>query len=161
MIESVLEKAMKNLKTALENIKAANGYNNTVKTVQRFAPATDIEGRAFNTVLEVPAIFIQQGVTEVLSESGDEILKSTQVHIGYALRIDTNQDKRPEDEILNAFSGDIEKCLKIDFIRGGNAIDTKFLDEDLIPVEEGRTEIGREMVFELTYKHKWNDPFTA
>lgn len=151
MADTIREKILKNIKTALEGIAVANGYANTVQKVERV-----IQGGQ-NTV-DVPYIQILAGDEESEQAPHPLIQKSLTIYVVIGTRQDQTVDPKWADEIVNAILGDVQKALQNDYQRGGNAIDTIEVANGPMPIMEGMTSLETFVEYRIVYRHNRTDP---
>lgn len=151
MGDTVREKIMQNVKTTLEGISIANGYNNDIASVQRWDQAS-------NPLIEVPCIMIRGGLEEKEPAPNPLTTCRLMIFIDVWIRHDKDADPRSTDAILCSHLGDVEKALMVDIKRGGYAVDT--ILQRNVPFEniEGEPYAGIVMEVEIHYRHKTNDP---
>ena len=117
-METVRERILANIKSTLENITQANGYNFdfSPQAVQRWS----MHG---NTPVDIPMIIITPGdeLEEPSVHPFSECALSVFLSIFY---INDKNDVTPTDIYLNRLQGDIKKAVLLDHTRGGEAIDT-------------------------------------
>lgn len=151
MADSYREQIVKDIKTALLTISTANGFNNTIASVQR--PEQD--GNSFSSS---PMAIIVEGDEEGQDGPVELITKTLQIIIIAQMRQDTATDTRSANEVLNSFAVDIHKAVMSDRTRNSIALDTKFISESQLQVEEGQPELARLIEFEVSYRHHNTDP---
>jgi len=155
MSDSIKELIMKNIHTTLESITTANGYDNTIESVQRH----QVEGQ---DTVAMPYIVIVQGDETIDSKAPDPLVsKQLEVHLDVLTKQDLDTDSRQGDEIMNSLEADIERALQVDPQRGGNAVDTDTLEVMPLAVEEdedGLTDINSIMSFRVDYRQNRKNP---
>jgi hypothetical protein len=156
MADSVRELIMKNLQTTLEGVTVANGYANSLLSVQRFL-------QPGQTVTETPVVLLLEGEDDVSLEgplAGAGSLVSRTLNVGLLIidRQQTDTDQRSASERMNSLVADIQKALQVDYQRGGHAIDTNEVSVSPLDVEEGQPELSLTMVYAIKYRHRRNDP---
>lgn len=150
MSVTIRENIMLNLKTALEDITLAHGYNNTIASVQRW----NQRGAVFSAF---PTIIINAGPEDKKPEPHPLATCSFKVYID----IWTNQPEdgtKSSDEILNSLLGDVEKALVADITRGGYAVDTNITGNLPFETVQGQPQIGISIEIEIVYQHQISDP---
>ncbi len=152
-MSTIRENILANIKTTLEGITEANGYNNDIASVQRWM-------QRGNILKSVPCIVISAGQEDKRPEPNP--LMSCRITVYLELYLRQNEtDQTPTDSLINSLLGDIEKALMLDYTRGGNALDTNI--RAIIPFEtqEGQVNAGAVIEIEILYQHQQNDPETA
>jgi len=143
---TIRENILLNLKSTLEAITKAHGYNNDIASVQRWSQ----RGPA---LASMPTIIINAGPEEKKPEPNPLVTCTFNVYID----IWTNHlesDTRSSDEILDSLLGDVEKALMIDITRGGYAIDTNVLRNYPFQAIEGQPSIGISIDLEIIYQQE-------
>lgn len=154
MSDSIRELIVKNRKAALETITVANGYDNTIASVQRRMQG----GQTFTAV---PVIIITEDDEDKTGEAAHPyIYKRLMIALSVVTRIDEAADSRSADEVLNSLRADVEKAWMADNTCGGYAIDTDYEGSGPLDVIEGQPEIGSFIMFSVQYRHKSKDPKT-
>lgn len=155
MADSVKESCVKNLKTTLETVTEANGYANTIQSVQR----ATYRGQ---TSLAKPYIVIEQGPETAEDTNNIHIGKRLQVALLiYWSQLDT--DDRSTDEYLNSLQADIEKAVMGNRMLNGKAIDVSPIgaeEMDLVNEQGVIVELVFALTFEISYRHNMADPYT-
>ena len=151
-MDSIRELIVKNRFAALERITRANGYDNTVASVQRKMQ----EGQAFS---DIPMLILNEDDDEKSSESTWPIIqKRLMLFITIITRIDTLVDSRSADEVINSLRCDVERAWMADSTCGGYALDTNYESSGPLDVLEGQPEIGAFIAFSVNYRHNRTDP---
>ena len=149
--DTIREKIMANIETAITAITIANGYNRTIESVQRWK-------QSGNTFSNVPCVIIGAGAEVFEDRPG--FLTSCKLPVMLDLWIvhDENVDVISTDALLNIFLGDIKKALMTDYTRGGYAVTTRI--QNAIPFEttEGQPYAGMIITTEIEYRHNTLDP---
>lgn len=152
-MSTIRENILAHIKTTLEGITEANGYNNDIASVQRWM-------QRGNILKSVPCIVISAGQEDKRPEPNP--LMSCRITVYLELYLRQNEtDQTPTDSLINSLLGDIEKALMLDYTRGGNSLDTNI--RAIIPFEtqEGQVNAGAVIEIEVLYQHQQNDPETA
>lgn len=152
MAETVREKILQNIKTTLEGIKIANGYNFDFleSSVQRWS----MHG---NRMADLPMIIISPGNEEEKSVPlpHEECALSVYLDVFY---VNDEVDVTPTDTYLSRLQGDIKKAILADHTRGGHAIDTNVLGTTPFETTEGQHYAGIIIELEIKYQHLRLDP---
>jgi len=150
MSDSIRESILKNLKTTMQGITVANGYNYTIASVQRW------ESKG-NNYQAVPCIVINSGPED--KEDGPEPQTTCRftVFIEATHRQDDDSTES-SDSIMSKLLVDIEKALTADITRGNYAENTKILGNIPFEVIEGQPAFGIIINLEIMYRHKNSDP---
>lgn len=150
MSESIRELILKNLKTTMQGITVANGYNYTIASVQRW------ESKGNNYAV-VPCIVINSGPEDKEEGPEPQMTCKFTVFIEATYRQDDDSSES-SDSIMSKLLADIEKALTVDITRGNYAENTKILGN--IPFETigGQPTFGIIVNIEILYRHKNTDP---
>jgi len=147
---TVRESILENIKTTLEIIQEAEGYDNTIQSVQRWR-------QSGNSLVNIPCIVINAG-----PETKEPIPNPfTTCRFTVYLDVWTRQDESDPvstDTLINGLLGDIEKALVIDITRGGFAKDTNIRSNVLFETAEGQPHAGIIIELEIIYQHRQTDP---
>lgn len=149
MADSIAEKILANIKTTLEGITIAAGYNNTVQIVYRDPiAALDLQ--------KYPAIFIAVG-----SDDTDPMAKSVAHRsLNFTLEIWI----RPQKDIsksLESIRADVQKAMMVDPRRGTNAVNTLERSSFYILIMGEIPEAAVQVGYTVEYRTKIEDPTTA
>lgn len=150
MSESIRELILKNLKTTMQGITVANGYNYTIASVQRW------ESKG-NNYAAVPCIVINSGPEDKEEGPDPQTTCKFTVFIEATYRQDDDSTEN-SDSIISKLLADIEKALTVDITRGNNAENTKILGNILFETTEGERSFGVIINLEILYRHKNTDP---
>lgn len=153
MALTVRENIMANIATVLATITVANGYANTVGSVQRWK-------QNGNPLTTVPAIIIHEGAES--NEDKPDPLTNCHLSVYLALYIRESEDAAAgTGTTLNSLLGDIVKALKVDITRGGYAADTTKKGDAPFEVVEGEAYAGLVIELDIHYRYKQTDPQIA
>ncbi len=112
-METVRERILQNIKTVLEGVTIANGYNFdfTPATVQRWS----MHG---NRMVDMPMVVISPGDEDEssLPNPFEECLLTLYLDMFF---VNDENDPVPTDTYLNRLQGDIKKAILQDSTRGG------------------------------------------
>ncbi len=150
---TIRERILANIKTTLEAITIANGYDNTIASVQRW----DKRG---NPLRQVPCIVVNAGQEEKQMSPNPYFTCRLSVYLDVWIRQE-EADATATDVILSGILGDIEKALMIDNTRGGFAIDTNIKSNVPFETVEGQPHAGLTIELEVLYQHTQSDPSIA
>jgi len=151
---TVRESIIQNIKTTLEAITIANGYNATIAKVVQWNP----NGIGHGTM---PMIIIAAG-PEPNSENEGYDLQTCRMTVFLDLWIAVDEDAtEAADTTLNKHLGDIKKALMTDLTRGGYAVTTHITDVEPFDVVEGQPYAGLIITAEVHYRHAISNPETA
>ena len=150
---TIRERILANIKTTLEAITIANGYVNTIASVQRW----DKRG---NPLRQVPCIVVNAGQEEKQMSPNPYFTCRLSVYLDVWIRQD-EADATATDVILSGILGDIEKAIMIDNTRGGFAIDTNIKSNVPFETVEGQPHAGLTIELEVLYQHTQSDPSIA
>ena len=151
-METVRERILANIKTTLEGITVANGYNFdfTAETIQRWS----MHG---NRLVDLPAVVISPGDEEEKSPRAhfEECVLSVYLDVFF---VTEENDAVSTDTYLNRLQGDMKKAVLEDHTRGGEAIDTDVLGTTPFETTEGQPYAGIIMELGIRYRHLRSDP---
>ena len=149
MTLTVRENIFLNIESTLEAVTLANGYDNTIVSVQRWR----LDG---NPLLQVPCVVISAGAEEKDPRPNPFMTCRLTVFIDIWARQDAS-DPQPTDAILNSLIGDIEKAIYQDVTRGGYAKDTNIKSFVPFQTKSGQPMAGMIGEIEIIYQHKQGD----
>ncbi len=146
----VIEHIAEDIKTAIEGITEANGFNQDLTAIRpkRIVFANTIPD-------DLTVLIVQADETEGESPVGTK--EWIQAFIIMALVIDSDKATDSIDTRINKVRADVEKKLKEDPYRGGHAIDTDIDSSLIFDVEEFS---GIEIRVLVTYRVQYDDPYT-
>jgi len=151
-METVRERILANIKTTLEGITVASGFNFdfTPDTVQRWS----MHG---NKLVDLPAVVISPGDEEEksLPNNFEECTLTIFLDIFF---VTEEADAVSTDTYLNRLQGDMKKAVLEDHTRGGEAIDTDVLGTTPFETTEGQPYAGIIMELGIRYRHLRSDP---
>ncbi|QAT17836.1 hypothetical protein BU251_08920 [Candidatus Velamenicoccus archaeovorus] len=151
-METVRERILQNIKTVLEGVTIANGYNFdfTPATVQRWS----MHG---NRMVDMPMVVISPGDEDESSMPNpfEECLLTLYLDIFF---VNDENDPVPTDTYLNRLQGDIKKAILQDSTRAGNAVDTDVLGTTPFETTEAQPYAGIIMEVRVRYRHLRTDP---
>lgn len=151
-METVRERILQNIKTTIEGVTIANGYNFdfTPETVQRWS----MHG---NRMVEMPTVVISPGDEDESSSPHpfEECLMSVFLDVFY---VTDEDDLVSTDTYLNRLQGDIKKAILADATRGGEAVDTDILGTTPFETTEAQPYAGIIIELRVRYRHLRNDP---
>ena len=151
-METIRERILQNIKTVLEGVTIANGYNFdfTPATVQRWS----MHG---NRMVDMPMVVISPGDEDEssLPNPFEECLLTLYLDIFF---VNDENDPVPTDTYLNRLQGDIKKAILQDSTRAGNAVDTDVLGTTPFETTEAQPYAGIIMEVRVRYRHLRTDP---
>lgn len=153
MPTTVREKILADIKTTIETVMVANGYDNTIPSVQRW----DKRG---NILRQVPCVIVSSGPEQKDQYPNPLFTCHLSVYLDLWIRQDTD-DARATDTILSSLLGDIEKALMLDHTRGGYAKNTVMRNNVPFESVEGQPHAGLIIEIEIIYQHQQLDPSMA
>jgi len=151
-METVRERILANIKTTLEGITVANGYNFdfTSGTVERWS----MHG---NSIVDIPMVVISAGDEE--EHDAPYPYEECVLHVYLdTFFVHAESDNVATDTYLSRLQGDIKQAVLIDGTRGGNAVDTKILGTTPFETTEGQPYAGIIIEIAVRYRHLRNDP---
>lgn len=151
-METVRERILQNIKSTLEAVTIANGYNFdfTPETVQRWS----MHG---NRMVDMPMAVISPGDEDETSSPHpfEECVLTVYLDIFF---INEENDPVATDTYLNRLQGDIKKAILIDPTCGGDAVDTDILGTTPFETTEAQPYAGIIMELRIRYRHLRSDP---
>lgn len=151
-METIRERILQDIKTVLEGVTIANGYNFdfTPATVQRWS----MHG---NRMVDMPMVVISPGDEDESSQPNpfEECLLTLYLDIFF---VNDENDPVPTDTYLNRLQGDIKKAILQDSTRAGNAVDTDVLGTTPFETTEAQPYAGIIMEVRVRYRHLRTDP---
>lgn len=158
MADSIQEQIMKKWASALQGVTVANGYANTINSVQRH----NQQGIDLATV---PAVMVVEGTCEpeLTKSSHTRLRRRMEITLVIVTRQDetaTSADTRSGGEMLNSLVADIEKRIAASANWDGLALMTdppSYLD---IEFDATTPHLARGMRFETVYEHLRADPYS-
>jgi len=150
MTTSRREYILQNIKTTLETITTAHGYNNTITSVQRWS-------QKGNNLQSIPAIIINSGQEAKQQEPNPQATCKFTIYLDVWTRQD-DTDTTPSDQVVSGLIADVEKAMMVDYTRGGYAEDTHIMNNVPFETVEGMPSFGVQIEVEITYKHLLTDP---
>ena len=149
MADSIAEKIIANIKTTLEGVTVAAGYNNTVKVVYR-DPLAALDLQLY------PAIFIAIG-----SDDTDPMAKSVSHRsLNFTLEIWIRREK-DISQAIESIRADVQKAMMVDVRRGANAVNTLERSSSYILIMGEIPEAAVQIGYTVDYRTKIEDPFSA
>lgn len=148
-METVRERILANLKTALERVTVENGYNFDL-AVQRWS----MNG---NSLVNLPAVIISPGNEDetALPNQYEECVLTVYLDVFFVNNAD---DAVATDTYLSRLQGDIKKAVLADATMGGEAIDTDVRGTTPFEVVEGQPCSGIIVEVVIRYRHRRDDP---
>lgn len=153
MADSIRERNIKAFRAVLESVTVANGYSNTIQSVQRF------DGRGEQTAA-TPYIVIRE--LEELADDANNVQIEKRLHLGVAVSARQElSDARSSDEYLNSLRADIERAVMGNRTLNGLASGAGLsaMGSEPVDILDDEPELMTVLDFTLTYRHKMADPF--
>jgi len=151
MSTPIIENIAENIKTAINEITVANGYNQTLTCIRpRRNDFSDVSPD------DLVVLLVQEG-----EEKDPTVISAEtwmQTFSAMAMVIDSDKATVSIDTRINQVRADITKKLMVDAKRGNYAIDTIMLGSDKFDDGEGFTGIA--VKFAVKYRTKYEDPYT-
>ncbi|MFH2138462.1 MAG: hypothetical protein ABII88_08125 [Candidatus Omnitrophota bacterium] len=151
-METVRERILQNIKTAIEAVTIANGYifDFTPQTVQRWS----MHG---NRMVDMPMAVISPGDEDESSSPNPFEECRLTVYLDLFFVNDEN-DAVSTDTYLNRLQGDIKKAILLDSTRGGDAIDTDVMGTTPFETTDAQPYAGVIIELRIRYRHLRSDP---
>ena len=157
MALSIQELIVQQVVVALEQILAANGWQNTIASVQRL----NQEGV---DLASVPTILVKEG--ETTAELGNSIAPMIRRRMELFLVAVTRQDEtasssdtRSGGEQLNSLMADIDMTMQSDRTWGGLAITTDPPNYVEVDMDAVSPHLARAVRCEIVFEHIRNNPY--
>lgn len=157
MADSIQEQIVKKIALALSQITVANGYANTISSVQRL----NQEGV---DLAAVPTILVKEGecVQDIAQSPFPWIRRRMELFAVVVTRQDetaASLDTRSGGEQLNSLVADMEKCVAATRAWDGLAIETGAPNYLEVEMDALVPHLSRAIRFEVVYQHMRNDPY--
>jgi hypothetical protein len=153
MSDSVREKILENIRTTIATVTIANGYVNTLASVQRWK-------QIGNSCKDIPCVVIVEDSENKKPVPNPNFSCILPVDILIYTRQEES-DTRSTGTLLNSLLADVEKVLMVDVTRGGYAHDTNITGNDPFPTVPGEPAAGIILNIEIEYQHTQTDPTVA
>jgi len=154
-MDSIQEQIVKKIAQAMTLITIANGYQNTINSVQRFrASGVDLAN--------MPALLIKEGgcSVDLAQSSFPTVQRRLELFLVLCVGHDEAVDLRSGDEVLNSFIADIESALGANQTWGGLAIMTLPPEYLTVEVDTETPHLARGLRTEVIYEHVRSNPWT-
>lgn len=156
MADSIQEAIIKKITTALAGVTAANGYANTVRSVQR-------HNQSGINLATLPTVLIKEGdcAVELDKSTHTKIRRRMEWYAVLALQQDetsTSTDTRSGGEQLNSLAADVEARVAASANWDGLAIFTDPPSYLEIEIDAETPHLARGLRFETVFEHRRNDP---
>ena len=146
----VKEQVLDNLKTTLELIAGGASYHTTLRGVHRLRGVNAMQLQQF------PAVIID--VAGTAHDDGVNGMVSCSMDVNLVAVITDRTDPAQELEWLAA---DIKRALLIDVTRGGAAVDTKFVSDDIQISDDVTSVAAVQVQARVRFRHLYADPNTS
>ena len=149
MADSLRELILQNVETTLEGITTGAGYEQTVNHVVRgkLNPGTPEQ---------YPLIVIYEAPMTAETEH----YGSTTKHLQLSLEVWTKSGGDNPSVVINKLLADIEKALEAAPTRGGYAIDTWYLGDELVFSTTDDSEIGALVFIQINFRNIRTNPYS-
>ncbi|GAH76077.1 unnamed protein product [marine sediment metagenome] len=152
MATPITESIAENIKTAINLITTANGFNQDLSAIRR-------RRLDFSDCLpEDLKVLIIQTEDELPEQEAVGANEWLQVYFLEAFVIDSDTATASIETRMSQVRDDIRKKLTEDTTRGGYAIDT--ILRAATPFDDGEGFTGIELEIAVHYRTQWNDPYT-
>lgn len=153
MPDSIQERIMKKIAQAMSEITVANGYANTLESVQR-------HNQSGINLQSVPAVVLREGDcnAELEKTAYPYVRRRLEFFLVVMTRQDEEHDARSGGEILNSLIADIERRVAASPNWDGLAIMTDPPSYLAIDVEATTPHLSRALRYETVYTHLRTDP---
>ena len=156
MANPLVELIAQNIETAVNEITAANGYNQDLTAVRpkRWDPFGD--GGPDNGI-----VYIVQTDEEPMSDPDGPVGRKEwiQTFVLIAVVLDSDSATESIDTRINRVRADIQKKLMVDPTRGARAIDTYMGPSSIVNDGQGMSGVEVEMM--VHYRVSYEDPYTS
>ena len=150
MAESKIELIMQAIETLLKGITLGNGYDNEVRSVQRF----EMGGNDFAAV---PVILV--GLEEENHKKRDQpntVWETATISVEAYIRHSKSEDARSTDAILISLNADVYKAMMVDRTLGGLCFDLSRVSVFPHELEEPVPHVAHVSEFTVEYSHLIN-----
>lgn len=153
MADSIREKIVKNVVSALQAITIANGFDVDVAAVLRFR-------RGILQVNEFPTLLVNvEGEDIVPGPVGLNPIGTYTSDMRIVIACYIRQHETTAEE-ANKLLANVQKKLMEDSTRGGDAVDSNFTSSEDFIDDESEPRGGVSLVLEVKYRFLRKDPFT-
>lgn len=146
----VKEEILENVKTTLAQISVVNGFYNNVAEVHRFRIA-GWQAYAFPALAVIGVKEDKKGILGTPSRMDVTLILSVMC----ILTADAVADA---EDLHNRLLCDVEAVMQLDVTRGGFAVDTTCIGDELEPIEASTPFFVSTITFEVHYRHSRSDP---
>lgn len=153
MADSIREKVVKDFIKALESVKKPT-YQNDVDAVFRIDEDGQKTAKLGNYIL------IAEGDEQVQDLPSNTSKRTLPIEVAIIAERRGRYDARSAEEILNSLRADVEKAVKVDRKRGGNASNTRLQSQEELAINDGQPRIGTNQNWVIEYFTRSNDPYT-
>lgn len=158
MADSIQEQIVKKMTTALAEVTAANGYDNTVQSVQR-------HNQSGVNLVTVPTVLLREGdcVVEFDKSTHTKIRRRLEWYAVAITRQDetsTSTDTRSGGEMLNSLVADLEKRVAASGNWDGLALMTDPPDYLEVEIDAETPHLARGLRFSTVYEHTRANPYS-
>ena len=153
-MDSLQEQIIKAVAARMATITMANGYQNTIKLVQRHeALGMDLA--------KMPTILVREGdcSAELSQGSHQQIRRRMEVLIVVATGIDELAEPRSGSEVLNSLAADIEKALGYNERWNNLALMTEPPEYLTLDIDAETPHLARGLRVVITYEHGRGNPY--
>ncbi len=152
MADSIRERILANLRTTLEGITVAGGFNTDVSLVYEGEIGTEVLTRSG------VGIAFEDGEEEYEQKNVNRLNKALPISIVAVQRVDAISGDQTVRAFGRALLADIEKALMVDWTRGGLATDTLMERSDIISGETNSPYLVVALGIKIRYFQRLNDP---
>jgi len=156
MADYVVEAGLKQVKTKLESITIANGYQNTIQSVQRII----WEGQTL--AAGTKTIFMKQGPEEMVDQlcAGANTILQCRRRLALAIAMQPDEgEPKSVDELINSLAGDVVKAMLTEpRTFGGYFERVEFAEMTEFDPLEGQRAICFGLGFDIFYRYRTSDP---
>lgn len=151
---SIHEQLIKKVVSKLGQITVANGYSNTIVSVQRL----NLDGYRY---LTPPQIWLSEGgcTVELGRSVAPSVMRKLELSV-FVIATQDPSDSRSGAEILNSLIADVERCVSQNRNWDGLAIDTtplEYFQTELVQDQDLYLAKGSSMT--VQYEHFRHDPY--
>ena len=149
MADTIKTQILANLKAAIEGVTAANGYNRTVRAVER-------EAKDLVTAQRDLVYVTSQYETKARPLLNNKV--EVVLHVGLACIV---EDRANLAKAVDEIAADVEKAICTDGTRGNLAVDTVVTRVEDHVVADMEPTAGAIMEVEITFRHTSGNPYVA
>lgn len=151
MSTSIREQIFQNIKTTIEGINKTKGYNNTIENVFL------IHGKRDDAAYKEPIVYVYPGA-EVLDPTMGERGRDY-FDLSIEIEVLMRSERSEMNASVNGMLADLMQALGGDATRGGLAIDTRFVSNEVIITDLTSDRCAVLLTISVGYEIKYGNPY--